>query len=368
MDNILSIGESGRIIARFHYDADKVLQLKTISGRMWHPDEKYWSFPNSAENIGRLNDIFQIPSSATIRTDKQPGRHSVEMDLEQVLGRLKEEIKLKGYSWRTMKAYLSHCRNFISFCDKPADHLNESDVRKYLLFLNETKQNSHSFINQAHSAIKFMFKYVFKKENAIITVSRCKKEKKLPVVLSRQEVVGILSSVENLKHRAILLMTYSAGLRVGEVVRLRVDDIDSRRGFVHIRQGKSRKDRYTLLSDTALEVLREYFKKYRPDSWLFAGGKEGDHLTERSVERVFENARAAAGIKKDVSVHALRHSFATHLLEDGVDIRYIQELLGHASSKTTEIYTHVSEASIGRIKSPLDRINGMKPLINQKGV
>lgn len=187
-------------------------------------------------------------------------------------------------------------------------------------------------------------------------------------MLSREEIIGILSAIENIKHRAILLMTYSAGLRVGEVVRLRVEDIDSKRRFVHVKQGKGRKDRYTLLTDTALEVLREYFKKYRPESWLFPGGKENDHLTERSVEKIFEHAREAAGIKKNVSVHTLRHSFATHLLEDGVDLRYIQELLGHASSKTTEIYTHVSEAGIGRIKSPLDRLVGLKPTNSQKGV
>lgn len=155
---------------------------------------------------------------------------------------------------------------------------------------------------------------------------------------------------------------------MGEVVRLRVDDIDSKRGLVYVKQGKGRKDRYTILSETALEVLREYFKKYRPETWLFPGGKENDHLTERSVEKVFEHAREAAGIKKKVSVHALRHSFVTHLLEDGVDLRYIQELLGHASSKTTEIYTHVSEAGIGRIKSPLDRLTGLKSIHNQKGI
>lgn len=135
---------------------------------------------------------------------------------------------------------------------------------------------------------------------------------------------------------------------------MKLPDIDSQRRLIHIRQGKGKKDRYTMLSDSALKVLRDYFQKYRPQQWLFPGGVENRHLTERSVQRVFEDACKRAGIEKTVSVHSLRHSFATHLLEGGTDLRYIQEILGHKSSKTTEIYTHVSMRDIGKIKSPLD--------------
>jgi integrase/recombinase XerD len=186
------------------------------------------------------------------------------------------------------------------------------------------------------------------------------KEKKRPEVLSYQEVAKILKVITNLKHRAILFLVYSAGLRVGEVVNLKISDIDSDRMLIHVKQGKGKKDRYTVLSQIALDELRIYVKRYRPDDWLFQGGDGKGHLTERSVQKVFDKARTAAGIKKDVSVHTLRHSFATHLLEGGTDLRYIQELLGHSSSKTTEIYTHVTEKSISKIQSPLDRLMAEK--------
>ncbi len=153
-----------------------------------------------------------------------------------------------------------------------------------------------------------------------------------------------------------MLLTYSAGLRVGEVVRLRCEDIDIDRKMILVRQGKRRKDRYTMLSEFALGALREYLRRYRPRTWLFPGARYGRHLHERSVQKVFQRAKEKAGIDKQVSVHTLRHSFATHLLEGGTDLRYIQELLGHESSRTTEIYTHVSQRDIGRIRSPLDQL------------
>jgi site-specific recombinase XerD len=176
-------------------------------------------------------------------------------------------------------------------------------------------------------------------------------------VLSVEEVQKILESVENLKHRALLMLIYSAGLRVGEVIRLKAEDINSDRMLIHVRGSKGRKDRYTLLSEKALCVLQEYWREYRPQKWLFSGQKDESHISERTVQQIFHHAKRRAGINRDVSVHSLRHSFATHLLESGVDLRYIQELLGHKSSKTTEVYTHVSNKVLGKIQSPLD---GMK--------
>jgi len=155
---------------------------------------------------------------------------------------------------------------------------------------------------------------------------------------------------------SFFMLAYSAGLRVSEVVRLRVEDIDSKRWMIHIRASKGRKDRYTVLSNVVFEVLKEYWNKYRPKNWLFPGAKESNHITTRTVEKILENTRQKAGIPKHITVHTLRHSFATHLLESATDIRYIQELLGHKSSKTTEIYTYVSEKDIARIRSPLDTI------------
>ena len=166
----------------------------------------------------------------------------------------------------------------------------------------------------------------------------------------------ILTALTNEKHKTILFLIYSAGLRVGEVVKLKADDIDSERMLIHIVQGKGRKDRFTVLSQITLNQLRKYFMLYKPEIWLFPGQDNKSHITERTVEKVFKDACKIAKIKKKVSVHSLRHSFATHLLEGGTDLRYIQELLGHTSTKTTEIYTHVSQKSLRNISSPLDKM------------
>lgn len=167
----------------------------------------------------------------------------------------------------------------------------------------------------------------------------------------------ILNATSNIKHKAILMLMYSGGLRVGEVVKLKPGDIDPNRKLIHIRGSKGRKDRYTLLSNTVIDVLRKYWKRYRPQKWLFEGAKKGVHLSTRTADKIFRNACKKAGINKGVSFHSLRHSFATHLLESGTDLRYIQELLGHAHSKTTEIYTLVSRKNLGKIISPIDTIN-----------
>lgn len=179
----------------------------------------------------------------------------------------------------------------------------------------------------------------------------------MPTVLSREVVRRLLGVVGNLKHRAILMLVYSAGLRVSEVVNLRPEDLDEDRRMIRVRAGKGRKDRYTVLSEVALAAVKSYTAKYPVETWLFSGPDPRRHLTVRTVERVLETARLKAGIPLQFSVHALRHSFATHLLESGTDLRYIQKLLGHASSKTTEIYTHVSQRALGEIVSPLDTLN-----------
>ncbi len=236
----------------------------------------------------------------------------------------------------------------------------KEDINSYLLYLLDERGNAHSFVSQAISSIKFLYGHVLMKEDLVLNFVRPKKEKKLPEVLSQKEVLNILDNVTNRKHKAILFLTYSSGLRVGEVVRLKVKDIDSDRMLIHVVQGKGRKDRYTVLSEVALKVLREYVRESKPVEWLFQGEESGRHITERTVQRIFENAKEKSGIQKKVSVHSLRHSFATHLLEGGIDLRYIQELLGHQSGKTTEIYTHVTEKSIKNIASPLDRIMGKR--------
>ena len=196
-------------------------------------------------------------------------------------------------------------------------------------------------------------KYVIVNEDASVNKKRlfiCK------IVKIMSKVAIFNKGCKIISYGKIFILIYSAGLRVGEVVKLKADHIDSERMLIHIVQGKGRKDRYTVLSQIALSQLRKYFMLYKPEIWLFPGQDNKKHITERTVEKVFKNACKIAKIKKEVSVHSLRHSFATHLLEGGTDLRYIQELLGHTSSKTTEIYTHVTEKSLRNISSPLDKM------------
>ena len=350
-------GEEEELIVKFNYTSGRVKKIKLIDGRRWDPEEKFWTIPYTEEAVEQLFNIFEdeeILVDESLDLDIYRGSIGAQTWKSKVLGEMKEELKLQGYSPNTIDVYLTHINQFIKFHKKNPETLQQEDVRKYLLFLLEEKESSHSYANQALSSLKFLYSEVLHKQEVVFNLPRPKKEKKLPVVLSQQEVSKILNSIDNYKHRAILFLTYSAGLRVSEVVGLKINDIDSDRMLIRVRQGKGRKDRYSILSEAALKALREYAKRYDLDKWLFPGGKKGTHLTERSVQRVFKKACKKANIEKDVSIHSFRHSFATHLLEKGVDLRYIQELLGHKSSKTTEIYTHVSKKKLNNIKSPLD--------------
>lgn len=276
-------------------------------------------------------------------------------EMEKLIKKYNKKLKLKGYSNKTIKAYKNHLYKFFNFLGAKKA-ITKKNVNNYILYLLEEEKLSNSYVNQALSSIKFFTKNILENELLLENIYRPKNENKLPDVLSQKEVARILSVVNNLKHKTILYVVYSAGLRVGEVVRLKIADIDSDRMLIRVKQGKGRKDRYTLLSEKCLVQLREYYKSCQPRAWLFPGGKKGKHLTERSVQKIFKKACKKAKIIKDVSVHSLRHSFATHLLEKGTDLRYIQKLLGHKSSTTTEIYTHVSKRDISKIKNPLDEI------------
>jgi site-specific recombinase XerD len=269
---------------------------------------------------------------------------------------LRKELASRKYSYKTIKGYLYYNKDFMNHVRKNPSEIKDEDIKDYLVYLAEEKGSATSTLNQAINALKFYYGTVLKKK-FIYEVRRPRKDKKLPVVLSPEEVAKILGVAGNIKHRAILMLVYSAGLRVGEVVRLKPEDIDSNRMLIHIRGSKGRKDRYTMLSKRALETLNRYWKVYKPTKWLFEGARAGRYISIRTVQKIFEHACEKAGMKKDITVYTLRHSFATHLLETGTDLRYIQELLGHAHSKTTEIYTHVSTRNISRIRSPLDNLD-----------
>lgn len=232
--------------------------------------------------------------------------------------------------------------------------LNENDIRNYLGYLVRGKR-SNSYINQSINAIKFYYEVVKGMPNRFYDIERPIKEEKLPIVLSKKEVSSMLSHLPNIKHKCIVSLLYSAGLRLGELLSLKVVDIDSERMLIRVAGAKGNKDRYTILSQYLLNNLRSYYRMYKPKDLLFEG-LNGYKYSDTSVRRIVKRAARRSGIKKNVSPHTLRHSFATHLLEDGTDLRYIQTLLGHNSSRTTEIYTHVATNIVKGIKSPLDTL------------
>jgi integrase/recombinase XerD len=282
------------------------------------------------------------------------------------MGRLQDQMRmdleLKNLSPRTRSCYLTWMRSFALHFHRSPDELGEQEIRDYLHYLIQVKKGSQSGVSQAYSALKFFYETTLKRDWNGFRIPRVQKGKKLPVVLSQQEIQAIFSATRNLKHRVVLMTIYSAGLRISEVVHLKVSDIDSQRMTIRVQQGKGQKDRYTLWSQRTLEVLRAYWKEYRPSGWLFPGKPETEPLSVSSVQRVFEKVLLRARIKKPASVHTLRHSFATHLLEAGTDLYHIQRLLGHTSPKTTAIYLHLSRKNLGGLTSPLDLLEGIGKL------
>lgn len=278
--------------------------------------------------------------------------------MEELIRKMQRDMVIQNYSPRTVECYLWHVKDFIDFFSKPVESLNEENIRDYLYHVKTDKQYSHSNLAQAFSAIKYLFRETLDMPLSLSSLKGAKRERKLPVVLSQDELKTLFSCVKNTKHRLILMTTYSAGLRLNEVTHLRVSDIDSKRMTIRVQQGKGKRDRYTLLSPTLLLHLRSYWKQHRPYPWLFPGRDKNTPLSDASVQRAFKLARDKAGIRKKASVHTLRHSFATHLLEQGVNLFTIKELLGHSSILTTLIYLHLQNNSHAAIVNPIDQMMG----------
>jgi site-specific recombinase XerD len=257
------------------------------------------------------------------------------------------------YALSTARSYISNFELFINFYkDIAIDEIDENDVRNYLQMLVH-KGRSDSSINVAVNAIKFYYEGVLGMPNRFYSIDRPLKREKLPKVLSKAEVKKMIACTQNLKHKCVVALIYSAGLRRNELIMLKPQDIDSQRMVIRVNKGKGDKQRLTILSPVMLDDLRDYFKEWRPRNFLFEGSNGGPY-SPTSVLNIVKTAAKRAQLKKAVTPHMLRHSFATHLLEDGVDLRYIQSLLGHSSTKTTEVYTQVATKNIRNIISPLD--------------
>lgn len=268
-----------------------------------------------------------------------------------------KELRLRHYSQNTMRIYLHYLKLFFfNFPESKISNISKDEIRDFLIDFIENNNYSHSAVSQYVNSIKFLYEKVLKQPRTVYDLPRPRKPKTLPKVMSRKEVKAMLVVVSNIKHKAILHVIYSGGLRLSELLNLKVEDIHSDRMLINIRGGKGKKDRTTILGKACLQHLREYYKIYKPQIWLFEGTEKGKKYSTRSVQNIMKANLKKAGIMKPYTVYTLRHSFATHLLEQGVDLRYIQELLGHNSSKTTEIYTHVSTRNLRNIVSPADTL------------
>lgn len=267
-----------------------------------------------------------------------------------------QQMELKGYSPRTIEAYLESLVQLTKHYRTSPDQLSTQQIRDYLQHCSAQRKLSTAYINQCISAVKILFVEVLKREWDAIRIPRMKREKKLPVVLSKDEVSAIFGVIKNLRHKVILMLAYSAGLRISEAINIRVEDIDSARMQIRIRQAKGAKDRYVVLSPVLLDLLRVYYKTYLPKHWLFASA-QSEKISEKMAQHIFKTAVKKAGIHKKVSFHALRHSYATHMMEQGVALPIIQQLLGHRSLRTTSIYLHVQQYAVETVKSPLDSLS-----------
>ncbi|MEK7583678.1 MAG: site-specific tyrosine recombinase/integron integrase [Patescibacteria group bacterium] len=291
-----------------------------------------------------------------------PNRSGLSAQNAHPLSALLQELVIRGFSARTIKGYLAHNRRFLATVGKSAREVTAQDIKGYLLYLRVQEGYSNTSLNNVISALQFYYQQVLKRK-LFASIRRPKREKHLPVVLTRQEISRILNSVENRKHKLLIAVAYGAGLRVSEVVRLRVQDIDLEALTIHVKDAKGAKDRITIFPEKLAIEMRERMSGKDASDYVFASQRGGalapleakslTGLTSRTAQKVFEHALDRAGIQKSATFHSLRHSFATHLLENGVDVRYVQELLGHQSIRTTQQYTHVTNPQLRNIRSPL---------------
>ncbi|GBD97735.1 MAG TPA: integrase [Nitrospirae bacterium] len=265
-----------------------------------------------------------------------------------------EEMTLREFSPRTQEAYLRAVTELAKYYNQSPDKITKGMIRDYLLYLIQDRKLAWSSRNIVISGLKFFYTHTIGKKSLSLSIPPRKQTSKLPEILSGEELESLFGALSNQKHRTLLMTAYSAGLRLSEVVGLKVTDIDSKRMMIRVEQGKGRKDRYTILSKRLLTELRIYWKMYKPPVWLFCGANVKRPLTGRSAQSIYYKAKNMAGIKKGKGIHTLRHCFATHLLEAGVNVRTIQALMGHTSIMTTMIYLQVTRKQISSTQSPLD--------------
>jgi len=355
------------VVASFEYDASLVNMIKQLPGACWSRTLKSWYFPKDIFDLHRFFEAFKevaytdysaLKSNSLQVSEPEedsktyPPRNPVELPKGYL-----EMLDQKRYSDNTKKIYTAYMRDFmVVFKGRDIEKISKEQINQYILWLIKTKDISASQQNQRINAIKFYYEKVLGGEKHHYQIERPRKKRHLPDVLSKEEIGKMLMVSENSKHKCLLALLYSCGLRRSEAINLRIEDIDSKRMLIKVKGAKGDKDRYVPLSKHLLFLFREYFKEYKPKEYLFTGQGGTLQYSGESISKVVKAAAIKAGINKRVYPHILRHSFATHHLEQGTDLRFIQELLGHESSKTTERYTHVAQNHITKIKNPMDDI------------
>ncbi|MDB5224343.1 MAG: hypothetical protein JWN83_3010 [Chitinophagaceae bacterium] len=374
--NIKEHNGEDRIFADFTYNKQINNAIRQVAGVKWSQTHKEWHLPAAQTSVihlrEKINSLAVLDTSALKRQLEEkkkkplavlpPATQKVMLHLlsaanQHALDIFIKTLQLKAYSTNTIKTYRTEFSVLLKLLDKfPVDDMQESHIKSYILYLLQKKNYSESQAHTAINAIKFYFEKVLRRPQIVVYIPRPKKAWQLPKVHATEQVKKIIQATANEKHKTMLMLAYATGMRLQEIINLKIKDINSARMVVEIRRGKGKKDRQVVLSEKLLQQLRLYFIQYKPKKWLFEG-QPGEPYGYRSLQMVFSRAKEKAGVKTEGGIHTMRHSYATHLMENGTDLRLIQELLGHNSIKTTVRYTHVSKAQIEKVTSPLDYLD-----------
>ena len=354
--------KQGLVLLEFDFDYELKELVKTLPGAVWNGRRKAWILPYEDSLLDQMKGLFKgkanLDASAfrRILPEELPAQFpTLKSNLELEIQKFAEWMQNRRYATSTVKTYTQSLSLFFRFMEnKNPEEITREDLENFHQNYILRRKYSAAFQSQVINAVKLYFSNQLKRKLEPIEIERPKQPRILPHVLSKEEVKAILQAHKNSKHRTMLSLIYACGLRRSELLNLKLTDVDSKRGMLRINQGKGAKDRVVPISEKTVEMLREYYRLEKPKVYLFEGSSEGKPYSAKSLENVLKQAIEKSGIKKKPSLHWLRHSYATHLLESGTDLRYIQELLGHKSSKTTEIYTHVSTRNLQQIKSPFD--------------
>ncbi|WP_425636527.1 site-specific tyrosine recombinase/integron integrase [Algoriphagus yeomjeoni] len=351
------------VLLEFPYDQELKELIKTVPGAAWQPKLKAWAIPYSDEVTSHLLNLFKQKAwidysqfkKVKITKQEKIALPAIDTGIAQEIEKFTDWMRNRRYSESTIRNYVHSLSLFLRFTgNKNPAEISNADLENFHKDYIIKNNYSASFQSLVINAVKLYFSTRLKRKLEPIAIERPKHPRLLPHVLSKEEVKAILQAHQNIKHSTMLSLIYACGLRRSELLNVKPEDVDSNRGMLRVNQGKGKKDRMVPISEKVVELLRIYYRFEKPSVYLFEGQHSGEKYSEGSLRKVLKSALKKAKIQKPVTLHWLRHSYATHLLESGTDLRFIQELLGHNSSKTTEIYTHVSQKSLQNIRSPFD--------------